>query len=164
VLFISNRAGTVAMWGQKLAKQPSLPIAWDYHVVLLARARGLPWQIWDLDSRGACPQPARTWLSESFAGIALLAPEFEPHFRLIDAQAYRRHFRSDRRHMRRPDGSSKKPPPSWPEILGEPFGEPDDGWNLGRFRDMDDTEFLGELFDLPGLGRWLAQSQPDVRA
>ncbi len=164
VLFISNRARKVAMWGQKIAKQPSFPIAWDYHVVLFARARGLPWQTWDLDTRGACPQPARTWLLDSFSGIALLPPEFEPHFRLVDAQAYRRHFRSDRRHMRRQDGSSRQPPPSWPPIQGEPFGEGDDGWNLGRFLDMDDSKFLGELLDLQGMRRWLSQSQPDARA
>jgi hypothetical protein len=165
VLFICNRAHKVAMWGQRIAEHPDLPIAWDYHVILLARAstRGPQWQAWDLDARAPCPQPASTWLDHSFKGIALLPPELEPNFRLVEADVYRRRFRSDRRHMRKPDGTSIQPPPSWPIILGEPFREPlrepDDGSNLARFLDIDDREFVGERFDLPGLRRWLRQSE-----
>jgi hypothetical protein len=130
-------------------------------VILLARAvaHSRHWQAWDLDACAPCPQPASTWLDDSFQGTALLPPEFEPRFRLLDADLYRRHFRSDRRHMRLPDGSSMQPPPSWTPILGELFGEPDDGSNLARFLDVDDQAFLGELFDLPGLRRWLRQSE-----
>jgi hypothetical protein len=57
-----------------------------------------------------------------------------------------------------------QPPPSWPPILGEPFGEPDDGSNLAAFLDMDDRAFLGELLDLPELRRWLWQSEAVTRA
>jgi hypothetical protein len=164
VLFICNREHQVAMWGQKIAKQPSLPIVWDYHVILLARAtaRSLAWQAWDLDARAACPRPANTWLEHSFQGAGWLPPEFEPHFRLVDADAYRRHFHSDRRHMCNPDGSSIQPPPSWPPIQSPEH--PGGGSNLARFLDMDDHEFIGELFDLPGLRRWLAQSEAAARA
>lgn len=164
VLIICNRARKVAMWGQRIARQPAFPIAWDYHVVLFARARGQPWQVWDLDARGPCPQLAVDWLERSFQGIGVLPKEFEPHFRLVDADGYRRHLRSDRRHMRLPDGSSMQPPPNWPVIMGEPLGEPDDGSNLSRFLDMDDSDFIGELFDLPRLHRWLRQSEVLVRA
>jgi hypothetical protein len=166
VLIICNRARKVAMWGQRIAKQPAFPIAWDYHVILLARAvvHGRRWQAWDLDARAPCPQPATTWLDHSFQGSALLPPEFEPRFRLLDADLYRRHLRSDRRHMRLADGTSMQPPPSWPPILGEPFGVPDDGSNLAEFLDMDDRAFLGELFDLPELRRWLWQSEAVTRA
>ncbi len=166
VLIICNRARRVAMWGQKIAKQPAFPIAWDYHVILLARvgAHRRQWQAWDLDARAPCPQPASTWLDQSFHSIALLPPEFVPYFRLIDADSYRRHLRSDRRHMRNSDGSDMQPPPSWPTILGEPFGGPDDGSNLARFLDMEDQGFLGELFDLSGLRRWLLQSEAVARA
>lgn len=164
VLVICNRARRVAMWGQKISKQPEYPIAWDYHVILLARASGRPWRAWDLDARGPCPQPADTWLEHSFLGIQLLPREFEPKFRLIDADSYRRHLRSDRRHMRHPDGTSMQPPPSWPPILGEPWDEPDDGSNLDRFLDMDDARFIGELLDLAGLRRWLQESEAVDRA
>jgi hypothetical protein len=166
VLIICNRARKVAMWGQRIAKQPAFPIAWDYHVVLLARAvaRSPQWQAWDLDARAPCPQPARAWLDHGFQGSGLLPPEFEPRFRLLDAELYRRHLRSDRRHMRHADGTSMQPPPSWPPILGTPFGEPDDGSNLARFLDTDDPTFLGELYDLPGLRRWLSQSEALTRA
>lgn len=164
VLIICNRARKVAMWGQRIAAHPSFPIVWDYHVVLLARTRGQPWQTWDLDARGPRPQPAIDWLERSFQGIERLPLEFEPRFRLVDAGDYRRHLRSDRRHMRRPDGTPMQPPPAWPPIMGEPLGEGDDGSNLARFLDMDDSDFIGELFDLPQLRRWLRQSESVVRA
>jgi hypothetical protein len=164
VLIICNRARKVAMWGQRIARQPAFPIAWDYHVVLFARRRGQAWQAWDLDARGSCPQIAIDWLEHSFQGTGLLPPEFEPRFRLVTAEDYRRHLRSDRRHMRRPDGTAMQPPPTWPPIMGEPVSEPDGGSNLARFLDTDDSDFIGELFDLPRLRRWLRQSESVVRA
>ena len=164
VLIICNRAHKVAMWGQRISKQAAFPIAWDYHVVLLARASGRAWLVWDLDARAPAPQSAIAWLEHSFQGVGLLPRDFEPRFRMIDAEAYRRHLRSDRRHMRREDGTSMQPPPAWPVILGEMLGEPDDGSNLARFLDMEDERFIGELFDLQGLHRWLRQSEVLARA
>lgn len=158
VLLISNPGRRVAMWGQAVAKDPTLPIAWDYHVILLARApeADAAWQAWDLDS--ATPQllPARAWLEASFHSVGLLPPQFEPRFRLVSCADYRRHLRSDRRHMRGPDGAPKAPPPDWPEIRGEPVpGFPDEGSNLERFLDTEDPEFLGELVSLAELRAWL---------
>lgn len=166
VLFISNESRRVAMWGQKAARDPKLPIAWDYHVVLLLRraAPPSPWEVWDLDAEEPGPRPALRWLSESFDGVGLLPPIYAPRFRMISCAEYRRHFRSDRRHMRLPDGSPRQPPPPWPAIMGEPPAfAPDDGSNLERFIDTRDPSFLGRLFDLPGLRRWL-QSDDQARA
>ncbi len=166
VLFISNPRRQVAMWGQRAAKDPSVPIAWDYHVVLLLRDAGGPWQVWDLDAVDPGPRPATAWLRASFDRVGLLPPRYEPRFRVVPCADYRRHFRSDRRHMRRPDGSARQPPPPWPEILGEPPAcAPDDGGsNLERFIDTEDPGFLGELCDLHDLREWLSQSEPDARA
>ena len=162
VLLVSNPARKVAMWGQRASKDPSLPIAWDYHVVLLRRDPGDGgWQIRDLDARHSEPQPAEQWLSSSFRGQGLIPPELEPRFRLVRAVDYRRHLRSDRRHMRLPDGSPRAPEPPWPRIAGEPFGETDDGGhNLDRFIDTLDPHFLGRCFDLAQLRRWLARERP----
>lgn len=159
VLFVSNAIRKVAMWGQRAAAAKDLPIAWDYHVVLLFRAPAEPttgqgpgpWQIWDLDAREPDPRAAADWLARSFAHIGLLPPKYTPRFRMVSCADYRRHLRSDRRHMLRPDGLPRRAPPSWPAILGEPTAENDDGNNLDRFIDTEDPSFLGRCLDLDGL-------------
>lgn len=157
VLFVSSHARRVAMWGQRASADPELPIVWDYHVVLLARRGGASWELWDLDGVAPPPRPARAWLDDSFRGAGVVPPQYEPHFRLVRAEDYRRHLRSDRGHMRGPGGVYQQPPPSWPLIWGEPLGGASDGdSNLHRFLDTRDPSFLGELCDLPGLRRWLA--------
>lgn len=157
VLFISNADRRVVMWGQKAAADPGLPIAWDYHVVLLLRDPGDDWQIWDLDARDPNPRPAIRWLRDSFEQVRLLPRRYAPRFRMVEGEEYRRYFRSDRRHMRRSDGTAMQPPPPWPAILGElPACAPtDDGSNLARFSDTQDPSFLGQLFSLDELRQWL---------
>lgn len=164
VLIISNAARRVAMWGQRSSPDPELPVAWDYHVIMLLR-RPAGWEAWDLDAHGPIPRPAAQWLEDSFRGTGLLPLKFEPSFRLVTGADYRRYFRSDRRHMRGPDGSPRQPPPSWPPIMGErPPGDDDDGSNLDRFLDCEDPDFIGERLDLHGLRLWLAQSEAVDRA
>lgn len=171
-LFITNPARRVAVWGQRLSTDPNLPIAWDYHVVLLFRPPGARWQIWDLDGHLREPQPAQAWLRSSFRGEQVLPPEFLPRFRLVPATDYRRHLRSDRRHMRDAEGQELQPHPSWAPILGEPLGEPlpseappaDDGHNLERFLDTEDPGFVGQVFDLGELLTHLAQTETRAEA
>lgn len=157
VLFISNPAKRVAMWGQRAADDPTRPIVWDYHVVLLLRRGVQPWQVWDLDARDPDPRDAMEWLTDSFQAGGLFPPIYAPRFRLLRASEYRSHLRSDRRHMRRPDGTLEQPEPPWPVIMGEPpaCAPIDDGSNLARFIDTEDPEFLGTRFDLGALARWL---------
>jgi hypothetical protein len=165
VLVISNALRRVAMWGQRVSTDPSLPITWDYHVVLLAHRPRLAWDVWDLDGDGPCPRPFADWLEHSFHSIGLLPPELAPRFRMIDCADYRRHLRSDRRHMRNVDGTAKQPEPPWPAIVGEPVvGYADDGSNLDRFLDTTDAAFLGRVFDLPQLRAWLRERDPVARA
>lgn len=156
-LIISNRQRRVAVWGQRLSKDPSLPIAWDYHVVALFRRTDRLSKIWDLDGRRPEPRPALTWLRDSFRGEGVIPPEFLPRFRLVDGASFRRHLRSDRRHMRDDDGAELEPHPPWPPIIGEPIpAEPDDhGHNLDRFLDTEDPSFLGQVFDLEQLRAYL---------
>jgi protein N-terminal glutamine amidohydrolase len=163
VLFISNPERRVAMWGQRAAQDPELPLAWDYHVVLLLRRPGSGWEVWDLDACDPGPRAAEAWLRDSFDHVGLLPPRYTPRFRMIDADEYLRHFRSDRRHMRRPDGSVIQPPPPWPAILGEPpaCALEDDGCNLERFIDTEDASFLGQLFELDELRAWLQSESLD---
>ena len=174
VVFISNRARRVAVWGQRLSRDPELPIAWDYHVVLLFRAPGESWKLWDLDAHTPEPQDARVWLHGSFRGAGVIPSEFLPRFRLIQAADYRRHLRSDRRHMRDAEGAEREPHPRWALVCGEPLPRPpgqDLGGagaqgphNLDRWWDTQDTRFIGELFDLDELRTYLAQTEAGARA
>ena len=167
-LFITNPKRRVAVWGQRLCTDPDLPIAWDYHVVLLFRPPGARWQAWDLDCHVREPQPAQTWLLSSFRGAQVLPPEFLPRFRLVPADDYRRHLRSDRRHMRDAAGEELQPHPSWAPILGEPLpaeaAEADEGHNLDRFLDTENPDFLGRVFDLRELLAHLAQTETRAEA
>jgi hypothetical protein len=64
--------------------------------------------------------------------------------------------------MRLFDGTVRQPPPPWPEIMGEPpaCAPDDDGSNLARFIDVEDPNFLGQLFDLAELRRWFESDAP----
>lgn len=145
-LFVTGRAGRVAMWHQRAAGHPDSPVAWDYHVVLLGRVDG-EWQIWDADSDLTSPCPARHYLDASFRALPPRHAGLRPRFRLVEAETYHRALRSDRSHMRRADGSWHSPPPP-----GNPIGS---GTNLMRFLDGD-ADFLGRVCDLSALLGWLA--------
>jgi protein N-terminal glutamine amidohydrolase len=147
VVFISNEARRVAMWGQSAANAPGEPVVWDYHVVLLSRT--VTWQVWDLDSTLALGLPFDDWARGSFE-LAVTPVAFHPRFRCIDAQVFRDTFGSDRRHMRRPDGTDVSPAPPWPCIGRE--------HNLDRFADMRDASGPGELHDFEGLRRRFGSS------
>jgi protein N-terminal glutamine amidohydrolase len=110
VVFITNPARRVALWHQKAAP-PDRPIVWDYHVIA-ADGRDL----WDLDSRLGCPIGRADYLEATFATVGLQPPEYDPRFAVVAAADFVRDFRSDRSHMRGPDGSWQAPPPPWPAI------------------------------------------------
>lgn len=146
VVFISNPWRQVALWGQRSAEAAHLPVVWDYHVILLARASH-GWAVFDLDTALGWPLPADTYLDQTFPRPDLVPAIHAPRFRLLSAVDYRRELRTDRRHMLLAAGGYLSPPPAWPQI-----GQ---GSNLSRFIDMDD-DFLGEVDDFCGLRHWLS--------
>lgn len=148
VAFISNPSRAVAMWLQRAAPRPGLPLVWDYHVILLAHQGS--WQVFDLDTVLPCPTSAADYLAGSFARIAELPADFAPRFRLVDAGEYVRSLASDRSHMRDRHGRYRKPPPAWP-CIGDSGKAP----NLHRFIDME-APFLGRIVDLEQLAAELA--------
>ena len=152
VVFISNPRRAVVLWCQRAATSPDRPVLWDYHVVLAAPTeQGSSehrFDILDLDTVLGPRVAAERYLDKSFAGTSALPEENAPRFRVVPAERYRELLRSDRRHMRRDDGSYIAPPPPWP-----PIG--DGGSNLMRFVDMD-GDFEGAVYDLPGLRDLLA--------
>jgi hypothetical protein len=114
VVFVSNERRTVAMRAQR-AGPAGEAIVWDYHVVLAVRGtEGV--EVWDLDCTEGAPISARAWLDASFDPH--VPPQLAPRFRVMASETYVAAFASDRRHMRRADGSWQVPPPPWPVIGG----------------------------------------------
>lgn len=146
VVFVSNQDRTCAVWAQRSARAPDEPVVWDYHVVLFVEDGG--WRAYDLDSRVPLGAPLSAWVDASFPPGADVAPSYAPRFRVIDADAFRAAFSSDRRHMRDDRGGWRMPPPPWP-ALGE-------GFNLDDFVDVE-RPFLGEIWTLARLRRFAAE-------
>lgn len=143
-LFVSNRARSVAMWGQRAGPDP---VRWDYHVVALLPRLGL---VLDLDDRAAVAWPVRDWLDHAFrTGVAA---DLQPRFRLVDGDEFVRVFSSDRSHMHDADGRPVRPLPPWPAPH-----DPTRGSNLLRFVDLDDP-IAGVVTDRAGLLRACADA------
>jgi len=146
VVFISNSARAVAVWHQRSAPSTEEPALWDYHVILLMR-RADEWTVLDPDSTLSTPTMAASYLEATFPALPDQLAQHRPRFRLVPAADYRREFRSDRSHMRAPDGRWLSLPPPGP-CIGE-------GTNLMRFVDTD-AEFLGEVCGLENLRQRIA--------
>lgn len=139
VLLISNLGHRVALWGQRSGSGDTDGLVlWDYHVIL-THGMGAQARVWDLDTTLGMPLPLRAYLAQTFRGAP--AP-FAPSFRVIEADAYRVGFGSDRRHMQDEQGAFLQPPPVWPPI-GKDHVLP--AW-LDFERDKP-----GTVVDLPGL-------------
>jgi len=145
VVFVSNTARMVALWGQGVVHDPQDPVLWDYHVVLLHKNSSTDWVIWDLDCRAGAPLSARRWLTNSFPHTNKVRATFQPSFRLVECAEFVRTFVSDRSHMLLDDGRHTHPPPPWPA-----YAQPGQASNLMRFVDME-QEFVGRVVDLEGL-------------
>lgn len=163
VLVVSNLEHACALWQQRAAPAPSLPVLWDYHVLMLCRepsiqgGQGGPegqgsrggqggWSVWDLDTTIGLPVAIDDYLRGTFLRRH---GAHAPLFRVFDGADYVRVLSSDRSHMRRPDGSWTEPPPPWPPILA---GES----NLMRLIDMREKT-PGEVMTLGELERRFAR-------
>lgn len=144
-IIISNRARQVALWQQRAAAHPDIPIIWDYHVIA-AQLHSKGWQIWDLDSHCRLPAPALDYLQKTFHPVPTI---FQPLFRVMSGSDYRSTLASDRRHMRDSRGTFLQPPPDWP-IIGS-------GHNLQQLVDMQQPAG-GEILDLDTLTRRLGKA------
>ncbi|MFP4549387.1 MAG: hypothetical protein ACLFNT_01165 [Spirochaetales bacterium] len=110
VIFISNQARQVLVSRQKAGRGPLHVVIWDYHVVY--EEAGM---LFDLDSTLDCPIRCDQWIEATFPAAVLKAyPELAPRFVIVPAQDFVGSFTTDRRHMRRSDGSYRSPPPGWP--------------------------------------------------
>jgi protein N-terminal glutamine amidohydrolase len=137
-LFISNLQRTVACFAQKRAKSPASPMVWDYHVVWLD-GQGESVTVWDFDSTLPLGVSAPLYFN---ATLRPVLPAYAPMFRRIPRGEFLSTFKSDRRHMRRADGSFLEPAPPWP-CMGE-------GSNLESFIRMN-SDGPGKICELSEL-------------
>ena len=98
--------------------------------------------MFDLDSTLGFPVKAESYFRHSFSTDYFVPEEYRPHFRLLTAEEYIRHFSSDRSHMKDERGNWLQTPPVWEA----PF-QAELGMNLFQFVQMED-DFIGEVLDL----------------
>lgn len=106
----------VPLWRQRAGRDEEKLVIWDYHVILIYKPdeRCL---VFDLDSDLPFPTYFHKYVTETFRTDAILNPEYHRFFRVIPASLFLQTFASDRRHMKKPDGSWMKPPPPYPCIM-----------------------------------------------
>nr|CAD7264136.1 unnamed protein product [Timema shepardi] len=153
IVFVSNDQRTVPLWRQKASTEEDKPVIWDYHVLFLYNPddRCL---VYDLDSDLPFPTHFHKYVTETFRTDHILKPEYFRYFRVVPAPLFLQHFASDRRHMKRADGSWIHPPPNYPsisnpgeEIIGI-FNLFSSNHNLEEFVSMDPTKGLGQVLNL----------------
>lgn len=153
VAFISNPRQQVACFAQGRSVTGEVMV-WDYHVIGFGRdATAEQLLVWDFDSTLPCPCAAPSYLAATFPTLPAKFKHVAPWFRICSAAQFVATFASDRRHMRKPDGSWQKDPPPWPCI--QPPGQPEH--TLGDFVDVTgNTDTPGLILNAPTMGEALA--------
>uniref|UniRef100_A0A1I7W7K2 Protein N-terminal glutamine amidohydrolase n=1 Tax=Heterorhabditis bacteriophora TaxID=37862 RepID=A0A1I7W7K2_HETBA len=101
-------------------------VVWDYHVVLLEKGEEGT-KVWDLDSTLPFPCPFNQYWQSTFQPIGWNIAE---------------EFKSDRSHMKKPDGSWIAPPPVWDLIYKRHLHN-----NIDQFISMNPLQ-LGEISEV----------------
>ena len=125
---------------QRVMSDPSIPILWDYHVILLLRAETN--QILDFDTILPFGVTVDTYFKHSFLDNRLLTITETPLFRVVPASEFVVSFSSDRRHMKVGEDWIA-PPPDWPCIGRSDF-------NLYRYIDMTNSD-IGDVLGYDAL-------------
>lgn len=141
-VFITNRSRSVALWSQRASLRDDGLTLWDYHVVALGRAGQQPIVV-DLDCTAGSRLALPLWAQATFPFAGAVPEDVEPLFRVVPAADLFAHFRTDRSHMRTPDGGWLAEPPQWPALSGES--------NLGDYLDPLSDTAPGHVMDLRGL-------------
>lgn len=143
VVFISNSSRTVPLWRQRAGKDDDRLVIWDYHVIFLYQPEVDRCLVYDLDSELPFPTYVHKYVTETFRTDQILKPDYFRFFRIIPAIEYLRDFASDRRHMKRPDGTWIKPPPNYPAITSAAGTH-----NLEDYIQMDAAKGPGQVLNL----------------
>ncbi|XP_013647898.1 protein N-terminal glutamine amidohydrolase [Brassica napus] len=143
VVFISNERKQVPLWHQKASTRADGIVLWDYHVICVQRKKESDSEplVWDLDSTLPFPSPLASYVTETIQPSFQLFAEYKRFFRVVHAPLFFKHFASDRRHMKGPDGSWIAQPPPYQPIVAQ------DGvlHNLSEYTAMSATDTLSSL-------------------
>jgi len=153
VVFISNNMKCVPLWRQRSGKSEDKLVTWDYHVIFMHEQddRCL---VFDLDSDLPFPTYFPKYVTETLRTDQILKTEHHRFFRVIPAPVFLQKFASDRRHMRKQDGSwLQKPPPHPPIKTAECVH------NLETFISMDSKVGLGTVYNLQDYVRRFIKKQ-----
>merc|ERR1711953_187440 len=147
VIFVSNKKQVVPLWRQRAGRDEEKLVIWDYHVIFIYKPdeRCL---VYDLDSDLPFPTYFHKYVTETFRTDAILNPEYHRFFRVIPAGQFLQTFASDRRHMKKPDGTWMKPPPPYPCILPPSESGISTSHSLDDFISMDPSVGIGEVLNL----------------
>lgn len=142
VVFVSNRKQVVPLWRQRAGRDEEKLVIWDYHVIFVYKPdeRCL---VFDLDSDLPFPTFFHKYVTETFRTDAILNPEYHRFFRVVPASLFLNTFASDRRHMKKPDGTWMKAPPAYP-----PISTSESSHNLDDFISMEASVGIGEVLSL----------------
>ena len=142
VVFVSNEKQVVPLWRQKAGKDEEKLVIWDYHAILVYKPdhRCI---VFDLDSNMPFPTFFHKYVTETFRTDAILNPEYHRFFRVVPAATFLAEFASDRRHMKKPDGTWMKSPPPYPPIQTAKAKH-----NLDDFISMDPAVGVGQVMSL----------------
>ncbi|KAJ3792697.1 N-terminal glutamine amidase-domain-containing protein [Lentinula aff. detonsa] len=150
----------VALWSQKLSKEPGQPVVWDYHVVAVLRPRksssNLHSWVYDFDTRLDLPVTWDTYFARTFSNN--VPDEFQSLFRVVSANVYLDRFASDRSHMLVviPPGTPPNylyPVPPYPPLRGPQCISTH---NLMNFVSMFSSNGYGDVFDMKGISGFFA--------
>ncbi|XP_010508661.1 PREDICTED: protein N-terminal glutamine amidohydrolase-like [Camelina sativa] len=121
VVFISNEKKQVPLWHQKASRRADGIVLWDYHVICVQRKKESDSEplVWDLDSTLPFPSPLTSYVAETIQPSFQLYAEYQRFFRVVHAPLFFKHFASDRRHMKEPDGSWTAQPPPYEPIVAQ---------------------------------------------
>jgi hypothetical protein len=83
VVFITNPLQCVPMYHQLAVTDPTKPIYWDYHVILISRSRedGSSAEVFDLDSHLPFPCRLEKYLTDVFISEIHWPEQYKPYFR-----------------------------------------------------------------------------------
>ncbi|CAF4794813.1 unnamed protein product [Pieris macdunnoughi] len=143
VVFISNPCRTVPLWKQRAGREEDRLVIWDYHVIFLYSIDLKSCLVYDLDSELPFPTFFHKYVTETFRTDQVLKSDFHRFFRVVPGKYFLQHFSSDRRHMKRPDGSWIKPPPPYSAISASASSH-----NLDEYINMDADIGPGQVFNL----------------
>ncbi|CAH4031265.1 unnamed protein product [Pieris brassicae] len=115
----------------------------DYHVIFLYSIDLKSCLVYDLDSELPFPTFFHKYVTETFRTDQVLKSDFHRFFRVVPGKYFLQHFSSDRRHMKRPDGSWIKPPPPYSAISASASSH-----NLDEYINMDADIGPGQVFNL----------------